>query len=274
MKIVNISELNSKIIYSNLGQKEINTFSNELEVENITHSFSKVKTSARTFAMPNEEVEQAITLKNNSEFKIFDIFIKDNLSEDAKFIDGSLRIDGIPKPGLNPLIGFALSKDIKQDEQVIIKYYIKINNSPIEEILSNRAEITYSVDKIKNITEFTNAATIELTSNKIAISKFADKIVATSGEKITYTVFVKNDGNLPNSDLSFIDPLPSSVTFIENSVKIDNVLKPGLNPIFGFALPKLLEKSEIKLSYEVMVNWYDKNNKYASLCLFNKQSKN
>ncbi len=141
MKIVNISELISKIIYSNLGQKEINTFSNELEVENITHSFSKVKTSARTFAMPNEDVEQTVTLKNNS-------------------------------------------------------------------------------------------------------------------------------------DLSFIDPLPSSVTFIENNVKFDNVLQPGLNPIFGFALPKLLEKSEIKLSYEIMVNWYDKINKYASLCLFNKQSKN
>ena len=121
MKIVNISELISKIIYSNLGQKEINTFSNELEVENITHSFSKVKTSARTFAMPNEDVEQTVTLKNNS-------------------------------------------------------------------------------------------------------------------------------------DLSFIDPLPSSVTFIENNVKFDNVLQPGLNPIFGFALPKLLEKSEIKLSYEIMVN--------------------
>lgn len=90
MKITNQSNLTSQITLPDDTTEQVSTDSNISETENMTTSFLKVKSSAKTYAKPNEEVEQTIVLTNNSEYDIFDVSIIDTISVGATFKEGSV----------------------------------------------------------------------------------------------------------------------------------------------------------------------------------------
>ena len=126
--------------------------------------------------------------------------------------------------------------------------------------------IKYKIKQIIKITKFviffkkkykfenTNTLTIQLENNKIVIEKTSDKSAVISGETLTYTIVIKNEGNMENTNVMFKDELPSSVTFVEDSVKIDDVESPGSDPNTGFELLTLAPERQIKVSFEVTIN--------------------
>lgn len=255
MKITNQSTLTSKITLPDTTEKEITTLSSESNTEFMTEGFLKEKSSAKNFASPGDEIEQTITLTNNSDYEITDIQIQDDLSAGANFKTGSLTIDGEPQPDIDPLAGFSLGKKLEKNGGTsVIKYTIKIDNDIQEQKVTNTAEITYTVNERIDLQENTNTVEINLNKNNIVVTKTSDKSAVISGDKLTYTINIKNEGNMENKELSLKDPLPSSVTFVENSVRINDVVAPDTNPINGFALPELPVGGEIKVSFEVTIN--------------------
>ena len=69
--------------------------------------------------------------------------------------------------------------------------------------------------------------------------KIVDKAVAISGEILTYTSFITNNGNLDAIDFIFTDQIPVGTTFIENSVTVDGVARAGENPANGINIGNL-----------------------------------
>ena len=54
------------------------------------------------------------------------------------------------------------------------------------------------------------------------------------GDIVTYTIAVANTGNTPASATVLTDGLGAGASFIQNSVTIDNVPQPGLDPSLVF----------------------------------------
>ena len=75
------------------------------------------------------------------------------------------------------------------------------------------------------------------------------------GEKITYTVTVKNNGGVAK-DVTVQDSVPEGTTFVENSIKVNNsetsYTESDLNS--GITV-NVAEKSQITVSFEVTVNY-------------------
>lgn len=255
MKITNQSTLTSKITLPDTSEQEVTTLSSESNTEHMTQSFLKEKSAAKNFASPGDEIEQTITLTNNSDYEITDIQIQDKLSAGANFKAGSLTVDEESKPDEDPIVGFSLGKSLsKNGGKSVIKYTIKIDENTPEQTITNTAEITYTVNERIDLQESTNTVEISLINNKIVVTKTSDKSAVISGDKLTYIISIKNEGNMENKDLNLKDPLPSSVTFVENSVKINDVVTQDANPINGFALPALPVGGEIKVAFEVTIN--------------------
>lgn len=254
MKITNQSTLNSKITLPDDTQEDVETLSNESNTEDMTTSFLKVKSSNKTFAKPTEEVEQTITLTNNSEYPITDVSIVDTISTGATFKAGSVFIDDTPYEDYDITTGIALLADIEPSDEVVIKYTMIINEDPTQQTVTNTAQVTYSVNEITDLQENTNIVTVTLVNNKLSVVKTSDKSAVISGQTLTYTIQITNDGDVANTDLVLTDPLPEGVTFVTDSVKIDNVETPGVSPVTGITLPDLNVGGQIVVSFDVTVN--------------------
>ena len=71
------------------------------------------------------------------------------------------------------------------------------------------------------------------------VLKSVSQPVVAVGDTITYTTVVQNTGTVVATNVQYSDVLPSSITFVPNSVTIDGVLQHGFDPNNGFPLPDI-----------------------------------
>ena len=95
---------------------------------------------------------------------------------------------------------------------------------------------------------------ILLTTQLIFLRLSVDKSVATKGENLHYISTITNTGTLLKTNLLFSDVIPANTTFVENSVKIDNVQQLGYNPETGFSLLNLAVDASVVVEFDVTVN--------------------
>ncbi|MBJ3791601.1 DUF11 domain-containing protein, partial [Bacillus sp. OA1] len=90
-------------------------------------------------------------------------------------------------------------------------------------------------------------------------TKTADKQVADIGDTITYTITFRNGGTVPATNVSLTDPIPNGTTFITNSVTVDGVSSPGLNPELGIQLGTVAVGETKTITYQVLVTNFPPN---------------
>ena len=56
--------------------------------------------------------------------------------------------------------------------------------------------------------------------NEVSMYKYASSSAVISGDTLTYTIEITNDGTFENTDLVFKDELPEGVSFVEGTVKV------------------------------------------------------
>ena len=81
-----------------------------------------------------------------------------------------------------------------------------------------------------------------------------DKLYAVKGETLIYTITVTNEGNVDINDINFTDKIPQGVTFVENSVYVNNVNYPTYNPDAGYAMGNLSPNQSVTTRFKVTIN--------------------
>ncbi|MGN1200790.1 MAG: hypothetical protein ACI4R8_00800 [Candidatus Caccovivens sp.] len=254
MAITNQSNLTSKYTLPDQTEQEVSTDSNLSTTANMTESFTKVKSYEKDYASPSEELTQTLVLTNNSEYEIMSVNIKDTLSEGATFKAGSVEIDGTPYEDFDPEAGFELPDIIEGNGGTsTITFGVVINDNPEVENITDTATISYQVNEVE-LSENSNTVTINIVANKIVIEKTSSASAVISGQTLTFHNVIKNEGSFANTDLFFTDPIPEGTTFVEGSVKIDDVEQPDYDPATGFALEELQPGGSITVTFDVMVD--------------------
>ena len=252
-KITNQSTLTSKYKVGGIEQS-IETKSNISTTENMTEAFTKVLSSAVTEAIAKEEIEQTLVLTNTGDITITEISIKNTISAGATFKAGSLTIDDVSQSTFNPVTGYELQKDIANGETVTVKYTIVIDDEPTVSEVTDTAEITYTVGEVDNLVENSNTVTIDIKNDVIKIVKTSSASAVIKGQTLTFQNVITNEGDVTNTELVFKDPIPAGTTFVDGSVKIDNVSQPTYNPETGFSLNDLEPNGQIVVTFDVTIN--------------------
>ena len=65
---------------------------------------------------------------------------------------------------------------------------------------------------------------------QLAITKTSNPTTVDIGGTILYISEVKNIGNVDAININFTDSIPAGTTFVPDSVTINGVLQPGVNP--------------------------------------------
>lgn len=253
-KLINQSNVTASYTMPDQAVIQVNVKSNESSTENMTTSFEKQRTSAKTIVMPLEEIEQTLTLTNTSEYTIFDINIQDTLGEGIKFKTGSVVIDDVSFPDYDPIAGILLD-DLDPQSTMVIKYLVVTDENMSATSADIKSKVTYSVNEVLNLEEFSNTVTLYLSNNSVTLNLSADKTVLISGQTIEYKIEIENNGNLKNSQIVLVDNLPPETTFQKGSVKIDGVVFDTFDPSVGFEISDLEPNQKATVTFVVMANW-------------------
>lgn len=252
MIIQNSSNVEYTFVLPDGGSQTENKDSNIVETEVLTYSFTKVKTSNKTFLQEGESAEQTIVLTNNSQFNISNQIFKDVMGVGASYNIGSVFIDDIAYPAYDLIVGFPLN-DLAPGASTTIKYTITANSPQTNDFVINYANLAYTAGET-NFVENTNEITIPLVSGRMDIVKQVDKAVAVRGDILHYTSKIDNSGTFPKTNIVFRDAIPNGTTFVVGSVKVGGVSQPSYDPQTGFALPDMQVGDSVIVEFDVRVN--------------------
>ncbi len=255
MLIPNKSNITYSAILPDSKRISEKTESNTVITEILSFSVSKAIRSDKTTVRVGENVRNTIVITNHSTTKLFRNYFTVPQTDGASFVEGSVKINGVAQPTYNPLTGFELP-DLKPDETIIIEYEIKAEK-PTTAPIKNIATLRYSVNDPArgnvNYYENTDTLSIFVISDNISVIKTVDKSFAIKGEKLHYTVTVKNTGNITKTDLVFKDEIPDGTIFVANSIKIDGTTYSAYNPKMGFTLRSLTPNETLTVEFDVKV---------------------
>lgn len=198
-----------------------------------------------------------LTITNNSQAALYNLFFKDTLSQGASYVAGSVAVNGVSQPSYDLVAGFPLP-DLAVGQAVAVSYTIRANDPMTVSPVTNFATLAYTVNDPArgpvNFSEDTNTISLPVVSNRITVVKSVDKTVAAKGDNLHYTSVITNTGTLNKINLVFTDQIPLGTTFVAGSVRINGVSYPAYNPQNGFALPDIAPGAAVNVEFDVTVN--------------------
>lgn len=88
----------------------------------------------------------------------------------------------------------------------------------------------------------------------VILMRIADYFNISIGFLIGNTETVTNEGNLEINDINFTDNIPQGVTFVENSVYVNNVNYPAYSPDVGYSMGNRSPNQSVITRFKVTVN--------------------
>ena len=225
--------------------------SNETETEFNKPVISSEKIANKTAVVEGEELTYIINVTNTGKADGKAI-IKDEAPKGTKFVEGSITVNGVEKAELT-------EKDLKEGIEVDVP---KANENE-----AGTATVSFEVIVKEGTTGMlTNKATVneiptdEVKTPVITFSKKVDKETVKAGERLKYTITLKNTSEVLGK-VTVKDNIPAETTFVDGSIELNEVqLKDKENNVLtkqdleqGIEI-EVATNSTVKLSFEVRVN--------------------
>lgn len=100
-----------------------------------------------------------------------------------------------------------------------------------------------------------NTIGIQIDSSPIISAiKVADKSFAQIGDTVTYTIVIKNTGQVDAFDVIFTDPLPTGTTYVSGSLTVDGNPIANANPNVGVNIGEVEANGIVIVSFTVKIN--------------------
>ncbi|WP_342548937.1 hypothetical protein NST69_07905 [Paenibacillus sp. FSL P2-0089] len=126
------------------------------------------------------------------------------------------------------------------------------DGSQLQPVVSNQSMVLYSSAEGTESVTYSNTVNTLVVGPVLLLQKQADRLSASLGETLVYTVTARNSGNT-GAVVTITDVLPPGVSFIANSVLRDGVPLPGVTPSSGIPLGLLAAHSGVSIAFQVIV---------------------
>ncbi|WP_226546373.1 DUF11 domain-containing protein [Bacillus thuringiensis] len=199
-----------------------------------------------------------ITLENTGNIPATNLIFSDTIPEGTTFVENSFTLNGATIPGANPNVGVTLP-NLVANATHLISFQILINDPFLQQSITNQSNTTYTIQPDPGqppITE-TSTSNIVITNfvqAQLTITKTSNPITVDIGGTILYISEVKNTGNVDAINIIFTDSIPPGTTFVPDSVTINGVLQPGVNPENGIPIGTIPANSSKTILFQVQTN--------------------
>ncbi|MCD1203075.1 DUF11 domain-containing protein [Bacillus cereus] len=220
-------------------------------------SIAATKSADKQFANVNDIITYTTTLTNNGNTLASNVIFTDVIPNGTSFIPNSVTVNGNTLPNVNPASGIAIDP-INPNANTIISFQVQVNSIPNPNPIPNQSNTTYQYVVDPNLppasaNTLSNVITTQINNATIVATKSVNTPTAAIGDIVTYTIAVTNTGNIPASATVLIDGLGAGASFIQNSVTINDVPQPGLDPSLGIHLADLPPGNSVFITFEAQI---------------------
>ncbi|MDG1594848.1 DUF11 domain-containing protein, partial [Bacillus cereus] len=220
-------------------------------------SIAATKSADKQFANVNDIITYTTTLTNNGNILASNVIFTDVIPNGTSFIPNSVTVNGNTLPNVNPASGIAIDP-INPNANTIISFQVQVNSIPNPNPIPNQNNTTYQYVVDPNLppasaNTLSNVITTQINNATIVATKSVNTPTAAIGDIVTYTIAVTNTGNIPASATVLIDGLGAGASFIQNSVTINDVPQPGLDPSLGIHLADLPPGNSVFITFEAQI---------------------
>ena len=221
---------NTQLIIEFFSQGEA-TVGNDFVIDDIAlrqvilPQFDLVKTESRQTAAVGDTVTYTVTLNNVCEQPLTNVVFHDFIPMGLEFVAGSVVINGVPTPIVNPLIGFSVP-DITGGSVFQVSFQARVISVPPLNPAVNTSAIRYVYTPVPNGIE----DAYSLTSNAVellvespfadadlSIQKTANKRTTILGDTVIFCVTVTNLGPAAAQNVLVSDPTPPGLAQLQYS---------------------------------------------------------
>lgn len=220
-------------------------------------SITAAKSADKQFANVNDIITYTTTLTNSGNTLASNVVFTDVIPNGTSFIPNSVTVNGTTLSNANPANGIAIDP-INPNANTIISFQVQVNSIPNPNPIPNQSNTTYQYVVNPNLppassNALSNVITTQINNATIIATKSVNTPNAAIGDIVTYTIAVTNTGNIPASATVLTDGLGPGASFIPNSVTINNVSQPGLDPSLGIHLDDISPGGTTFITFQVKI---------------------
>ncbi|OOR22429.1 beta strand repeat-containing protein [Bacillus cereus] len=232
--------------------------SNTVNTAVVDASLSATKNTDSLVQSTNGTITYTVVVRNNGNTTTNTVILTDLVPEGTALIPNSVTINTVSVPGADPNVGIPLNA-IAPSEIVTVTFQVIVQFIPSVNPISNTARIDYTfiadpTTPIISRTIMSNPAFTQISDATILSLKAVNVQQATTGDILTYTITLENNGNISATNLSFLDSTPDGTTFVENSFTLNGTAIPGANPNVGVTLSNLAANATHLISFQILIN--------------------
>ena len=224
------------------------------QIDSLGASLTVTKSASAQAVFIGQNVDYTISVTNTGQLEAENASLEDSIPAGLTLVSGSIRVDGVVQPDTFPVSLGTLA--VGQTKTVT--YTLQALSLPVINPAVNIATVDFEFQPfpgfIVELAQNSNPVSVFILEESINNVKLVDKEVALSGEVLTYTNFITNNGNLNAIDMIFTDQIPAGSTFVENSVTLDGVNLPGENVANGINIGSLNVGQVKVVTFQVLVN--------------------
>ncbi|WDH96162.1 DUF11 domain-containing protein [Paenibacillus urinalis] len=228
--------------------REVTSNGVRIALANAQLTISQRANTLQTFV--GDVITFTVTIQNTGSVPVINARLSVMLSAGLSFVPGSVILNGIISPGLDPVQGFILPV-INPGEVVQLTYQVRVLS--VSRPLSSEVFVTYSSDGLP----------VQTGSNEVILSPVepvVNMVVTVMPEQVTYggavqfTAEIRNEGDLPIEAVYYMN-FPQGLIFEDYSVQINGVEVHNANPVLGIRLGTLFPRSRTVISYRALVSF-------------------
>ncbi|MGN7356984.1 DUF7507 domain-containing protein [Paenibacillus sp. SAF-054] len=223
--------------------------SNVITIPVSSPNVAVVKSTASTALSIGDTITYTTSITNNGIAAVSNVLFTDPIPPGASLVNGSVTIDGTPRPGANPASGIIIGT-IAPGGIVTVVFNALVTSLPASASLSNQASVSFSSGAFSSVT-FSNTVTTPIYQPVYTALKSANTGNATVGDTVVYTISINNTGNF-GAAVTLSDTIPAGTTFQPNSVLLNGQPLPGADPSTGISLGVVATSAVVVFS--VVVN--------------------
>ncbi|PHG66194.1 DUF7507 domain-containing protein [Bacillus toyonensis] len=220
-------------------------------------TITAAKSADKQFANVNDIITYTTTLTNGGNTLASNVVFTDVIPSGTSFIPNSVTVNGTTLPNVNPASGITIDS-INPNTNTIISFQVQVNSIPNPNPIPNQSNTAYQYVVNPSLppasaNALSNVITTQINNATIVATKSVNTPTAAIGDIVTYTIAVTNTGNTPASATVLTDGLGAGASFIQNSVTINNVPQPGLDPSLGIHLADISPGDTVFITFQAQI---------------------
>ncbi|MBN1040238.1 DUF11 domain-containing protein [Clostridium botulinum] len=239
----------------------VSTLVQHAQISNVDGGLIKSVNTA--YADIGDILTYTISIKNTGNTTATSIVLSDTIPSGTSFISNSVTLNGNTLTGVNPQSGVNIGS-LGQNQASTLTFKVTVNTIPSPNPIPNNSIINYnytsdpSVPNGESASNLSNTVTTQINHGEISngsngLIKSVNKAYSDVNDILTYTIVLKNTGNIPVNNVILTDTIPNNTALVPGSILVNGLSIGTADPQAGINIGTVNSGQIVTVNFNVQV---------------------